>query len=136
MGISLKNIVDKAQAKPKANKHGAKKAIVDGIKFDSKKESRRYGVLKLLQRAGEISDLQMQVKYPLVVKRWEVNGEMVEVGLNGQAYMRSYVADFVYTEKGRTVVEDVKSSHTKTLRPYKIKKLLMKKVYNIEIHET
>jgi hypothetical protein len=57
------------------------KTEVDGIKFDSKKEATRYGQLRLLEKAGLIGNLRLQVQYPLIVHG-------VKVG--------SYVADFVY----------------------------------------
>ena len=48
------------------SKYKADKVVVDGVKFDSKREARRYRELKLLEKAGEISDLQMQVKFVLI----------------------------------------------------------------------
>ena len=47
-------------------KYHAIKTVYDGITFDSRKEARRYAALKLLERAGEISDLRTQVKYELI----------------------------------------------------------------------
>ncbi|MBQ2175640.1 MAG: DUF1064 domain-containing protein, partial [Alphaproteobacteria bacterium] len=47
-------------------KYNNKKIIVDGIKFDSKKEALRYKELKMLEKAGIISNLQRQVKYTLI----------------------------------------------------------------------
>ena len=77
------------------NKFNAKKVVVDGEVFDSKKEYYRWCDLRLLQRAGKISDLQRQVKYELIPKQ---DGERA----------CTYVADFVYTQDGKTVVEDCK----------------------------
>lgn len=51
------------------NKYNAKKVEIDGITFDSKKEAARYCDLKLMQRAGEIRDLQLQVEYELIPKQ-------------------------------------------------------------------
>lgn len=51
------------------NKYNAKKAEIDGITFDSKKEARRYAELKLLLRGGEIRDLRLQVEYELIPKQ-------------------------------------------------------------------
>ena len=45
------------------SKYGARKTIVDGITFDSKKEANRYRELKLLEDAGEIEKLKMQVAF-------------------------------------------------------------------------
>lgn len=92
---------------------------VDGRKFASKKEARRYQDLLLLQRAGEIRDLVCQWRYPL-----EVYG--VHVGF--------YVADFVYMERdGTSVVEDTKGMRTPL---YKLKKKLMFAIYGIKIRES
>ena len=104
----------------KKNKYGAKKTVVDGIKFDSKRESERYKELKLLEKAGEISRLRLQQRFD-----FEVNG--VRLGF--------YKADFVYDEKGRqfVTVEDVKGFKTPV---YNLKKKLMKAIHGIDILET
>lgn len=132
--MDLNEFLKKSKKKKRA-KYGSKKKEVDGIKFDSAKEAARYGQLKMMKRANLISNLRMQVSYKLLVKRWEVNGQMYDVGL-GQAYMRAYIADFVYFENGKEIIEDVKSVYTRRMRPYRIKKDLMKKVYGIDIKET
>lgn len=93
------------------------KTVVDGIKFDSKKEAKRYGELKIMQRYGFISSLQMQVPYEL-----KINGKLV----------CKYVADFKYLAKGRLVVEDVKGIKTPI---YRLKKKLMLAIHGIEIKE-
>ena len=101
------------------------KVSVNGIKFDSVKEAERYVDLSLLQRAGEISDLRLQVPFELVPKQKDTRGRVIrEI---------KYVADFVYTENGKMVVEDVKGCKTKE---YELKKKLMKYFHNIEIKET
>lgn len=100
-----------------ANKYRNKKTVVDGIKFDSQREATRYSVLKIMQAAGVISDLRLQVPYVI-----NVNGLKI----------CKYVADFVYIDRGREVVEDVKGMKTPT---YNLKKKLMKAVHGIEIQE-
>lgn len=100
------------------NKYKAIKVIVDGIKFDSKKEARRYGQLKLLVRAGEIKDLKLQPKFDLIV-----NGKKVGY----------YKADFEYIEDGERIIEDVKGVKTTT---YNLKKKMIKAIYDIDIRET
>jgi len=93
---------------------------VDGIKFASRAEARRYGELKLLERANQIRNLELQPKFPLVV-----NGELV----------CTYVADFAYSLDGTLgVVEDVKSKATKTPQ-YRIKVKLLRALYGIEVRE-
>lgn len=97
---------------------------MNGIRFNSVKEARRYVDLNLLQRAGQIQDLQIQVPFILIPKQKDSKGRVIrEV---------KYIADFVYIEKGRKIVEDVKGYRTKE---YQIKKKLMKYFHNIEIKE-
>ena len=104
----------------KKNKYGNKKVVVDGYKFDSKKEANRYFELKMLQLAGDISGLKMQEPFLL-----EVEGKKVA----------KYIADFVYLRKGQQVVEDVKSSATRKLSTYRLKKKLMFAIHGITIVE-
>ena len=117
----------------KKNKFGAKKVEIDGRKFDSKKEGTRYLALKTMQQYGVISELKCQKKFPLVIRKFIVNDQEIDLGYQ---YMREYIADFTYMRDGKQIVEDVKSKHTKTLGPYKLKKKLMKFVYDIDILET
>lgn len=105
-------------------KYGNRKITRDGITFDSIKECQRYCELKLMQRAGVISDLRMQVAYELIPAQ-RIDGKVVEKAT-------SYVADFVYTENGETVVEDTKGYRTKD---YIIKRKLMLWRHGIRIRE-
>lgn len=105
-------------------KYHSKKTEVDGIKFDSKKEAERYYELRLLEIAGAISDLKMQVKFELIPSQ-RINGKSVERPC-------TYVADFVYKENGKTIVEDTKGFRTKD---YIIKRKLMLWVHGIKIVE-
>ncbi len=107
-------------------KYNNKKITVDGQTFDSKKEANRYQELLLLEKAGVIKDLRMQVKFTLIpAQRDEATGKVVEREC-------SYKADFVYDEDGKTVVEDVKGFRTKE---YIIKRKLMMWRYGIRIRE-
>lgn len=93
---------------------------VDGKVFDSKREAARYSELAMLQRAGVISDLQLQKPFEL-----RVNGVLI----------CKYIADFVYKDQqGREVVEDVKSPATIT-RVYRIKSKLMIACHGLRILE-
>ena len=92
----------------------------DGQKFDSVKEYHRWGCLRLLERAGAISNLRRQVKYELIPAQ---PGERA----------CNYIADFNYMEGVKLVVEDVKGVKTDA---YKIKKKLMLWVHGIRIKET
>ena len=106
------------------NKYLSKKVIRDGIVFDSVKVYKRYRDLLLLERAGAISDLKRQVPFELIPAQFEElpTGEYYKRGeRKGQPKFKRvciensvvYNADFVYTENGKTVVEDTKSSATK-----------------------
>ena len=99
--------------------------MIDGEVFDSQKEARRYRELALLERAGQISDLKRQVRYELIPTQ-RIGGKVVEKPC-------VYIADFVYTENGETVVEDTKGFRTKE---YRIKKKLLLYVHGIQIRET
>ena len=105
-------------------KYGNRKVVVDGIAFDSVKEARRYGELKLLERAGKIFNLQRQVSFVLIPKQVR-DGKLVERPV-------IYRADFVYMEDDKEVVEDVKGVRTKE---YIIKRKLMLYQFGIKIRE-
>lgn len=95
------------------SKYRNKKITVDGITFDSLKEANRWKELKLMERAGEITDLRRQVKFKLIPTIREPVNQMGSQGVfkKGKVVERecSYVADFVYKNKlGFEVVEDVK----------------------------
>ncbi len=122
---------------PPYSKYKAHKVVVNGIKFDSKKEAKRYKDLLLLEQAGTIKDLQRQVKYVLIPAQYAPDIIGKRGGhKRGKLLERecSYVADFVYTdtESGQTVVEDVKGFRTEV---YKIKKKLLLERYGIQIKE-
>ena len=108
------------------SKFGNRKTTVDGITFDSAKEANRWAELKLLERAGKITELQRQPGYTLIPKQVR-EGKMVERPV-------IYKADFAYhdEESGQDVVEDVKGLRTKE---YIIKRKLMLWEYGIKIIE-
>lgn len=105
-------------------KYGNRKVVRDGIEFDSIKECQRYCELKLMQRAGLISDLQTQVSFELIPAQ-RIDGKVVERAVN-------YIADFVYQQDGQKVVEDTKGFKTKD---YILKRKLMLWVHNLRIRE-
>ena len=109
------------------SKYGNKITFVDGIKFHSAKEARRYRELKLLERAGHITDLRRQVKYVLWPTIYDDDGKLLFHG-------RNYYADFVYRDRsGKIVVEDCKGFRTEV---YKMKAALMYLNYHIKVLET
>lgn len=107
----------------KKNKYKNKKVEYKGMTFDSKKEFLRYLVLEDRQAKGEIKNLKRQVPFILV--------PAFNVGKKRYREMR-YIADYVYEENGKQVVEDCKGFRTEV---YKIKKKLMAYIYQIEIKE-
>ena len=117
------------------SKYHAKKTVVDGIVFDSKKEARQYGVLKALEKAGEISDLNRQVEFLLIPEQREPDTIGTRGGIHkGKIIERkvTYVADFTYMRDGEFVVEDVKGIKTKE---YILKRKMMLHNYGIRIRE-
>lgn len=106
-------------AKPKRNKYGAKRTVIDGILFHSKAEASRYVFLREREKRGEISHLELQPSFKLCGK----DGLPLRYESGRQAVYR---ADFAYfcPEQNKRVVEDVKSKATKT-QLYKLKKALV-----------
>ena len=79
------------------NKYGNRKTEVDGIVFHSKKEARRYGQLRFLEKGKKITGLACQPSFDLIV---------------GGVKIAKYVGDFIYFEDDQCVVEDVKGFET------------------------
>ena len=98
------------------SKYGNIKVEYDGQKFDSIKERNRYAELQLLQKAGEISELQRQVKFELQPAFYHAGHKLRPI---------IYVCDFFYKEKDKYIIEDVKSPATKNNGVYKLKKKMM-----------
>lgn len=126
-------------------KYRNRKTVVDGITFDSKKEAKRYQELRILEKAGEITDLRRQVKFVLIPEQREFNGrELYTKGPKkgrfkpGKLIERKveYIADFVYIEDGQTVVEDVKGYRDGgSYKVFVLKRKLMLRVYGIQVKE-
>lgn len=106
-------------------KYHNKKVEVNGELFDSRREAARWRDLQLMQRAGQISRLERQVRYLLVPSQYDENGKLLERAV-------TYVADFVYIQDGKLVVEDVKGLKTDV---YVVKRKLMLSEYGIRIRE-
>lgn len=97
----------------RASKYGNKQVLYEGIKFHSKKEAKRYQELKLLEKAGEVSNVRCQEAFIL-----EAYGEKI----------CTYRADFCYTDvlNQKGVIEDVKGVRTAV---FNIKWKLLKAQY-------
>lgn len=112
-----------------AHKYHAKATEVDGIRFQSQREARRYGELKLLQQVGRIRDLRLQPAYPLHIVKLYRNGWPIEI-----ATVSTYIGDFEYTDcqSGEIVTEDAKGFKTET---YRLKRKLVEAIHGITIQE-
>lgn len=104
----------------RVSKYRSRWTVLDGVKFQSAKEARRYRDLALMEKSGAIFNLMRQRPFTLAV--------------NGIPVCK-FVADFTYTEQpsGAYVVEDVKGMRTPI---YKLKAKLMKACLGITIRET
>lgn len=101
------------------NKYFNVKTVYSGKKYDSKKEANRAMELKLLEKAGFITNLKEQVAFEICPKIQGIK--------NSRA--RKYIADFVYEEKGKKTIEDVKSPITRKEATYTLKKQLVQWQY-------
>jgi hypothetical protein len=105
----------------KPPKYRNKRVVVDGVRFDSAGESRRWAELQLLERAGQIRNLERQKRIPLVVEGVKIC---------------DVVIDFLYFEGQARVAEDHKSAYTAKLPVWRLKKKLLAALYPaIEIRE-
>lgn len=127
----------------KQNKYFAKKVKVGDIEFSSQKEANRYCELRLLERAGKISDLQLQVPFVLIPAQY-VEETVYTPKTHKEKKVKKlierelkYICDFAYyDENGNYVVEDVKGyKEGGAYQIFKIKKKLMLSVYGIKIVE-
>ena len=103
----------------RSSKYNAIKTEIDGFLFDSRREAIRYAELKMLEQAGEITDLELQPIFPCVINEKPIC---------------KYIADFRYTDvkTGKVIIEDTKGFKTDL---YLVKKKMVKAIYNIVIVE-
>lgn len=118
MKMTLKEYVNTQQKKSPYNKYGAKKTEYNGVTFDSKKEAHRAYELDMLKRSGEVTDIEYQPVFEVVVNDKKIC---------------KYRADFKVTySDGRVEIEDVKGMKTPV---YKLKKKLVEALHDVEIIE-
>ena len=99
------------------SKYQNKKTQIDMYVFDSIAESKRYKELALLEKAGQIKELKLQPKF------------LLQEGFkkNGKTYRKiEYIADFMYIENGKIIIEDVKGMETEV---FKLKRKLFEYKY-------
>ena len=99
------------------NKYKNKKIVIDRYVFDSIAEGKRYRELSLLEKAGEIHNLELQPKF-LLQESFKKNGKTYRA--------INYVADFKYIKDSKTIVEDVKGIQTDV---FKLKHKIFEKKY-------
>lgn len=123
----------------KGQKYKNKKIEIDGIKFDSTKEGKRYLVLKQALENGEIQELQLQVKYELIPS---IKDEYVEhlktkdrIKTRTLQLPITYTCDFQYKKDGELVVEDIKASPKLLPKEFTLKEKLMFWKYRIKIRK-
>jgi hypothetical protein len=114
----LQDNVDKKKKNNRFKVSPVEERTLGGIVFASKKEMKRYAELQLLQRAGEVQDLELQPKF--------------RVSINDQHFC-TYTADFAYTEKGQRVIEELKSTGTAKDAAYRLRKKAAELFYNIKV---
>jgi hypothetical protein len=126
----MKGIAKEPEDEPqpeKKSRYRSQKITVDGETFASKKQYARWCQLKMMEKAGRVSDLKREVPFELAPA----------VTLNGRKKPAlRYYADAVYVEEGRMVVEDTKSDITRKDPVYRVKVHLMKSVLGIDVRET
>lgn len=111
--------------RPRKSKYANKKTTIifkgKEVSFDSRKEAARAKELELLEKAGEIKELEIQIPFILQPAFIDKNGKK-------QTAIK-YYADFAYYEKAEDgwhyTVEDVKSPATKKDKVYRLKKKIM-----------
>lgn len=120
LSIDAHRQLDEALRSKRANKYGARKTVVDGKKFDSAKESRRYLELKTQEDAGEITGLILQGEI-ILLEGFTYQGQKVR--------SIRYTADFVYCKDGKTYIEDTKSEITAKTEAFRIRWRLLQWMY-------
>lgn len=117
----LAQVLNRRAPPAKPQKYHNQPLVLDGERFDSKREARRWSDLKLMEQGGEISDLKRQVRF--------------EIHVSGQ-HICDYIADATYVRAGQFTVEDTKSPITRRNAVYRLKRKLLRALYGLEILET
>lgn len=107
---------------PRFKRSAPERRTIDGITFDSIKEARRYAELKMLERAGQIHNLQLQPAFAT-----QIDGK----------HFCTYTADFSYfcDQRRCLVVEDVKSTGTAKGDAYRLRKKAAQLFHKITVYE-
>lgn len=105
------------------------KTVVDGIRFDSKREADHWLGLRAREQAGEITDLRRQVRFPLYCPEFDAEGNVMP---GHCLQVAEYIADFTFLEAGKLVVIDAKA---RRISPYPLKAKWLALQQGIEIVE-
>ena len=134
------------------HKYRAKPCVIDGIRFASQAEGRRYQEWRLLEKAGEIRNIECHPRFPLVtIQHSSLEAKMAVLRATARgkytplktALVGDYISDFRFEQRGlsgsenerwHTVIEDVKSPPTRTSL-YRWKKTHTELQYGITIVE-
>ena len=117
------------------NKYKAVKTTIDGIEFDSKREAKRYTELKILEKAGHITHLELQPEYQITVNgvnicKYRADFRYFTVRQKENFYGKdskgNYYTKTMTGDKEGQVVEDSKGFKTPT---YRLKKKLVEASY-------
>lgn len=121
-----RKLLGKTSGSAAGSKYRNVRTALDGLTFDSAKESRRWAELRLLERAGRITELQRQVPYELApsVKFQESRRAQPPLRL---------VVDFQYKENGALVLEDVKGGEATRTDAFRIKRHLLLHLHGLHI---
>jgi hypothetical protein len=114
----------------------AKRTTVDGFTFDSKREAKRYGELKMLEKGGEIADLKIHPEFPVDIKGRHFCIYTADFSYNELRRHRDADVAGLFLVTVRAVVEDVKSSGTRKDTAYRLRKKAAELYYGITITET
>ena len=98
----------------KRSKYGNIQTTKNGKVFASKKQANDHQDLMLLEKAGEIKNLQHEVEFPVVVNGIDIC---------------SYFADHVFSERGKRIAADTKSPATRKNAVWRLKWKLVKALY-------
>jgi hypothetical protein len=125
-----RNLIGTSKNPSAKNKFHSQKTKHGELVFDSKFESQRYADLLLMEKAGIISNLKRQVKYPLFINDSPVTTRAILKNGAERLYKLSYVADFVYQRDENEVVEDTKGFDTPHAR---LKRAVCEKIHGFTI---
>jgi len=111
------------------NKYGAKKIVINDHTFASKAEVRRYWELLLLEKAGEITGLELHPSYKIS------KGGAIDPVTGRKMPAAKYTADFRYYDKEEgLVVEEVKSKPTARETSYRLRRKLFLEQYGEDLN--